>query len=288
MDIRRYVTNPAFLRIGIGGGIIAAYQAAGAPSMTLAMLILGSVWLVCTLETWYSEWINRIGLYKASAFLATASIYGLVATSIGLHIALLKADQTIPSLTVYSKPPPLPIIIAPPVAESKKPSVPIPSVSLRFIYPKAPALQIVNESDAIVRDIKWSVVLWNLDIPDRNDPLQIPTSSFDWLRPHRWGGPQDLFSRPAVAQLLKPGNRLLGSAAVICPECDRGRTYIVYIVWKEGGWFWELKDETSGNALIPRSFADGAKANFFQALEEMAPDSERIAIGDGTVRSPNF
>ncbi len=126
-----------------------------------------------------------------------------------------------------------------------------PEVGLRFVYPKEPALVIVNQSDAIARNIKWMVELWNMDLPDRNDPLPILTSAFDWIRPHQEGGPQNLFGPPNIASLLKPGNRLFGSASVSCPECSRGRTYIVYIEWGQGGWVSEVEDIQTGAPILP-------------------------------------
>src|SRR5437867_4452348 len=83
-------------------------------------------------------------------------------------------------------------------------------------------LVIVNSSGSLARDIKWIVVLWNMDLPDRDDPLPIPVSTFDWIKPHQEGGPQNLFSGANVAPLLKPGDRLFGSASVNCPNCVRG------------------------------------------------------------------
>jgi hypothetical protein len=74
-------------------------------------------------------------------------------------------------------------------------------VSLRFVYPKSPALILVNNSDVIAKNIKWSVALWNMDLPDRNDPLPIPVSTFDWIKPHDEGGPQNLFNTPLVCPL---------------------------------------------------------------------------------------
>lgn len=91
-----------------------------------------------------------------------------------------------------------------------------PTVGLRFVYPKSPALVLINQSGVIAKDLKWSVSLWNLDLPDRNDPLPIPVSAFDWLRPNDEGRPENLFETPLIAPLLKAGNRLFGSASVIC------------------------------------------------------------------------
>jgi hypothetical protein len=139
-------------------------------------------------------------------------------------------------------------------------------VSLKLVYPEAPALVLINNSETIARDIKWTVILLNMDLPDRNDPLPIPTTTFDWLRPRSHSAPQNLFSAPPVAQLLQPGNRLFGSASVICAGCSRGRTYIVYIVWDQGGWFAEIEDEKSGEALIPKNFLKHTRMEYFDRV----------------------
>jgi hypothetical protein len=153
-----------------------------------------------------------------------------------------------------------------------------PDVSLRFVYPKSPALVLVNNSEIIARDIKWVVVLFNMDLPDRDDPLPIPINTFDWLKPHTEGGPQNLFRSELVSPLLKPGNRLFGSASVTCPACARGRTYVVYIVWGEGGWFAELEDEKSGDIIIPRNFSKETRMKSFNELQDKVPAQSRIPI----------
>ena len=69
----------------------------------------------------------------------------------------------------------------PPISQTLPLTKELPDVALRFVYPKSPALVLVNQSAVIARDIKWTVVLWNMDLPDRNDPLPIPVSTFDWI-----------------------------------------------------------------------------------------------------------
>lgn len=157
-----------------------------------------------------------------------------------------------------------------------------PQVGLRFVYPKAPgpALVIVNQSAVVARDIKWTVALWNMDLPDRDDPLPIPVTSFDWIKGNDEGGPNDLFSSPQVATLLKPGNRLFGSASVSCSTCVRGRTYIIYIVWGEGGWVAELENEKSGRVFLPINFSKETRMGYFKELEAKIPANSRIPIGD--------
>jgi len=156
----------------------------------------------------------------------------------------------------------------------------MPEVSLRFVYPKSPALVIVNPSDSVARDIKWALALWNMDLPDRNDPLPIPISTFDWIKPHDEGGPENLFGTPLVAPLLKPGNRLFGCATVDCPGCSRGRTYIVYIVWDQDGWFSEINVDKPGKLIIPRNVLRESREAYFKSLEAAVPGSARIPIGN--------
>lgn len=169
------------------------------------------------------------------------------------------------------------------LVEEKRPATPVeetqkPDVALHFVHPEAPALMIVNSSNAIARDIKWAVALWNADLPDRNDPLPIPVSTFDWIKPHDEGGPQNLFSTPTVAPLLKLGNRLIGTASVSCPECPRGRTYLVYVIWGSGGWFSEVEDEQSGKLILPGNFLKEGRERYFKHIETV-PAESRIPIG---------
>ena len=158
-------------------------------------------------------------------------------------------------------------------------SVDRPDLALRFVYPESPALVIVNQSSVLAKDIKWAVALWNMDLPDRNDPLPIPVSMFDWIRPNDEGGPQNFFGEPLVASLLKRGDRLFGSASVCSPESIRGRSYIVYIVYGKGGWVSEVEDEKSGKLLIPPNFLKSTRAEYFKALEARIALASRIPIG---------
>ncbi len=59
-------------------------------------------------------------------------------------------------------------------------------MALRFVFKDEPALMILNQSTTVAKQIKWSVVLWNLDDPkvyspqrepnpDNHEPLPIPT-----------------------------------------------------------------------------------------------------------------
>jgi hypothetical protein len=160
--------------------------------------------------------------------------------------------------------------------QMNKETVP-PLVALRFVGQKYPALQPINESSVIARDMKYTVALWNMERPQDLSPLQIPTGTFDWLKPHTEGGPTNIFEH--VTSELKDGDRLFGTMGVNCPDCSRGRTYVVYIVWGKGGWVSELKNEQSGGVFVPRNPTTDREA-YFKRLEEIAPDPSRIPIAD--------
>lgn len=156
-----------------------------------------------------------------------------------------------------------------------------PVVALRFVYAKSPALELINESDAIAKDMKWTVLLWNMDSTDHSTPavpLQIPIGSFDWLRPHDKSGPLALFDTPLRAGLLKPGDRLAGTASVICPTCARGRSYVVFIVWGEGGWISEIESAQSGNVFMPSNKM--TLAEFYKLLDAVPPQSRKPIAED--------
>ncbi|HTV79352.1 MAG TPA: hypothetical protein VMF03_13920 [Steroidobacteraceae bacterium] len=156
---------------------------------------------------------------------------------------------------------------------------PKPDLALKFVEPSWPALVIENQSDAIARDIKWQV--WFLDIDGPRDgkgilqPLPIPIASFDWLRPHDRSGLQALFT-PLVMSRVKPGDRIYGSAMVLCPECKRSRSYLVYIKFGESGWFVEDKKMKDGEARFPRA-SDEEREAFVREIDQQTA-SVRHAI----------
>jgi hypothetical protein len=168
------------------------------------------------------------------------------------------------------KPAPLPPLAAPAQAAD---------VTLRFVHPESPAVLLVNNTSVVASSIKWTVVLWNLDDPrrysapmpndppDTHEPLQIPSSLFDYVLSHSVGGPENIFATPLVAPYVKPGNRLVGVASVVCPTCTRGHTYFVYITYGQGGWYAELPQFRKGQLPLPTPMT---KANVAQQLDAAA------------------
>lgn len=163
-----------------------------------------------------------------------------------------------------------------------------PDVTLKFVYPDYPALVLINNSEKTAQSIKWTVVLWNLDDPrsfshnpnsppNTHEPLPIPIQVFDFIRPHSAGGAQTLVGASQFAQFVKPGNRFVGSAGVSCPECERGRTYLVSFVIGQGGWFSEVADEKSGGVIIPPKLTKEMVLEYAKSIER-TPLENRIPI----------
>jgi hypothetical protein len=111
-----------------------------------------------------------------------------------------------------------------------------PDVFPLLAEPKEPVIVLQNESANVAQNIKWGVVIWNVDIPEPNqNPLQIPFQTFDFLRAYQSSAPEQLFT-PTILSKVKPGNRLFGYVTAECPECATSRDAWVYIEYGKGGW----------------------------------------------------
>jgi hypothetical protein len=115
---------------------------------------------------------------------------------------------------------------------------------------------------------------------DKHEPLPFPTSTFDYIRPKSNSGPLNIFNSPFVAPHAKPGDRLIGSASVVCPDCERGHTFVVYITLGKGGWYHEIKDEKSGDIIIPTRLTRQSVIEYFNVLMARIPEHERTPITD--------
>jgi hypothetical protein len=153
-----------------------------------------------------------------------------------------------------------------------------PEVTAKFIGAETPALVLLNPSDAVARDIKYSVVLWNLNKPTEQSPLLIPIMKFDFIRPHEDGGPEKLFY-PNVTSTLADGDVLFGYASVTCPDCARWHWFLLYLVWHRGGWFYELPQGQSPNLLNIISGLPELSKNPSVALG-LLPEASREKIVD--------
>ena len=124
-----------------------------------------------------------------------------------------------------------------------------PEVSASFVDVAHPLLQFDNVSEASAQNIKWEVLIWNLNHPEQHQPLPIPTDAFDFLPANSSSAPLILFSRPGIAPAVRDGDVLFGSLSVNCPQCARGWTYWIFIRYGHGGWYAPVHDITNGNIV---------------------------------------
>jgi hypothetical protein len=150
-----------------------------------------------------------------------------------------------------------------------------PEIGLRFVGKPDTLLQVVNESKTVAKDIKWTIMAWNIN---RVDPLPIPTTTLDFLIPGSGTLPINVFQTPLTRQLIESGDQVIGSASVNCPECSRANTYIFKIEWGKGGWFYRLPNMTNGNTLTP--IGPDRVRDYANELVRMAPVTQRMQIED--------
>jgi hypothetical protein len=249
--------------LGAGAIMVAPTQLLIGWSM-IAVSVIGAIWL---LFSHFENWRNRI-TPAIGAMMLGVTFLGWIVWYFGpnVHAKLEQATAQIP--------------------------IELPDVTLKLTSKKSPMIVLTNISNKVAQNIKWSVWLWNLDdqkmkatkepteASEFPQPLQIPTQTFDFIRPHSFGGPMILFVSPAVSSKVKVGDRLMGSASVVCPDCARGHTYIVYIVLGEGGWFYELNSETSGYPRVPEHVSIEGIKQFSAAALESIKEQDRIVITD--------
>ena len=115
-----------------------------------------------------------------------------------------------------------------------------PDVQMQLVHPTTPSVLMVNASKRVVHKPKYQIVLWNLNAPERRDPLPIPVSTGDFIRPRADWGPNQMTEIPTVKPLVKAGDHLFGFATATCPDCSGTRSYWVYIEywWLDGRTHW--------------------------------------------------
>jgi len=151
-----------------------------------------------------------------------------------------------------------------------------PDISLRIVGPKSIAIVVINESDVLIRDARYSLSVWNLD-SDRAASLPILDRTADWMRPDDYILPEEFASSPQIAPLIKYGDRLLGIADVSCPDCIRTKSYWVYAIHGQGGWFAESPVGKYPNPSMVARLIPQIRENPKNFLRDI-PQSARVPI----------
>jgi len=57
------------------------------------------------------------------------------------------------------------------------------------------------------------------------------------------------------------------------------KTYVIYIIWEEGGWYSEVNPKSGKSGiLVPIKVSKEAIDLYFRSLENLAPPESRIPI----------
>jgi hypothetical protein len=114
-----------------------------------------------------------------------------------------------------------------------------------FVHPEDPAVIVYNRSNVILKDPRYSVIIWDLD-GGKKDSLPTYSQPFkdQWLR--RTGESASAFGPWRIFETLSTppkGQRLFGYSRVTCPDCIIERFYWIYTRYGEKeGWYGELPD----------------------------------------------
>ncbi|MBZ5696456.1 MAG: hypothetical protein LAN36_13990 [Acidobacteriia bacterium] len=174
--------------------------------------------------------------------------------------------------------PPLP---PPPTVVGKL--VPRPDIGMEFVNPGDVAFRMVNLSkDVVLRDPKYTFVLVDIDGPrtvlkdGTSLPYILPIPAFsdsgDFLKGGQKFIPRPIVSTfPAVQSIVKPNDRIVGTATVSCPDCIRDRRYLVFFVNGSGGWYCEIEKDIP---IGMRELLTDAEGTLLKAV----PSERRIRI----------
>jgi hypothetical protein len=151
-------------------------------------------------------------------------------------------------------------------------------LEMYFVHPKNVEWRLSNHSISSAHDVSYWFALINIDRPDSlqgtfpYQALQIPVRKVDFINAGDTAGAIILDS--AVADRVRPGDRLFGTATFDCPGCKE-RSYWLYIKRGEGGWFSEIRDQSVRGLHLP---IGKIIANADEELERLVPSSSRKSI----------
>jgi hypothetical protein len=122
-----------------------------------------------------------------------------------------------------------------------------------------------NQGNRLASGVLINQALWRVNHTEQL--LQFPARGVDWIRPG-----QEFAPYPFLPADLPASESVLGTVAIQCSDCDRGKTYVVSFGPGPDDWFAEWPGG-GGQIHIPADFKDFD--SFFRTLEAAAPLSAR-------------
>jgi len=170
--------------------------------------------------------------------------------------------------------------VSPTPQEPAKPTQPETPVMLtaEFISPASPALSVYNPSADVEEGVLWEMVAF------RTSDLcffGFQTQRIDFIKPQSRSAnmAMELATMPKNAEgcdgAIREGDELTGSVSIDCPRCSI-QTYIVHLVWKESGWYFE--SDTKGGYIVPKDMSKEGRQKYVQFMTSEQFASRRIEI----------
>lgn len=160
-----------------------------------------------------------------------------------------------------------------------------PDIEASIVNPTDIAMEYMNNSDAIVKDVRSLVMIWNLDNLDSENRGLLPKANVLTrdliLQPKTYSMPYPIASDPLNMPFVKLGDRLFGIFTATCGDCKNNKGYWIYAVAGKGGWYspWEKNRHPRPNDL--GKTAKAIAENVDEHLDFFVPDkTKRIPIGD--------
>ena len=116
-----------------------------------------------------------------------------------------------------------------------------PDISIHLYNPKSFIIEFQNKSNVLISSAKWWEGFINIDRSRLTQATTLPISggALDFIRPHDAIGGMLIFDN-RIQPPLRDGERIFGFIGVTCPNCVKTRTYFVYAVFGQGGWYTEM------------------------------------------------
>lgn len=179
-------------------------------------------------------------------------------------------------LSQYRKP------IAPTPQEPSRPAPSESAVQLtaEFINPESLSIAVYNPSDDVIENVIWSMVAF------RTSDLYLfsfATQSIGYIKPHsrsaNYSMALDTIPRDTEEgnTQLREGDELTGSVSIDCPHCSV-QTYIIHLIWKQSGWYYESPQK--GGYIVPKDTSKPGREQYIELLTgpQFAPNRIPIVL----------
>ncbi len=146
--------------------------------------------------------------------------------------------------------------------------------------PASPVFWLYNEGEEPAERPKYGFVIYDLDEGEVEQPrriLQLPFQVFDdYILPKNALGPWQILGLSKRAREVPLGHHVFGYVTIQCFNCPHLRTYWLYFVNGQSGWFRE--ESESEAAVVDQTLADViyAREKACEMVDRLIPIGGRV------------